>query len=107
MPRAEVLLWSKLRGRQADCKFRRQYGVGPYVIDFYCPALKLAIEIDGDSHSDDGAEERDAQRQAFIESHGIRVIRFTNEDVCKKLEDVLDEIVRVVSEMKKEPPTPL
>lgn len=107
MPRAEVLLWSRLRGRQAECKFRRQYGVGPYVIDFYSTALKLAIEIDGDSHSDVGAEERDAQRQAFIESHGIRVVRFTNEDVYKRLEDVLDEIVRVTAEIKKNSPTPL
>lgn len=77
------------------------------MIDFYCPALKLAIEIDGDSHADPGAEEHDARRQAFIESHGIRVIRFTNEDIYKRLEDVLDEIVRVIEEIKKEPPTPL
>jgi very-short-patch-repair endonuclease len=82
MPRAEVLLWSKLRGRQlSELKFRRQCSVGPYVVDFYCPQMKLAVEIDGDSHFGDGAEQRDARRQTYIESFGIRFVRCTNGDV--------------------------
>jgi hypothetical protein len=53
LPAAELILWSKLKSRQVNgWKFRRQFGVGPYVVDFYCPALKLAIEIDGDSTFD-------------------------------------------------------
>ena len=99
MPRAEVLLWSKLRGRQlADLKFRRQYSVGRYVIDFYCPGAKLAIEVDGDSHFGDGAESRDARRQKYIEAFGIRFLRCTNDDVFNNIEGVLEETERVAVE---------
>ena len=56
MPKAEVLLWMQLKGRQLlGCKFRRQYSVGSYVLDFYCPEIRLAIELDGDSHFRAGA----------------------------------------------------
>ena len=73
MSKTEVLVWSYLKGKQmGGYKFRRQYGVGPYVLDFYCPKLKLAIEIDGDSHFQDGAEEYDKDRQALIEKLGLR-----------------------------------
>ena len=93
MPRAEILLWSKLRGRQlSGCKFRRQYSVGPYMIDFYCPEFKLAAELDGDSHFGDGAERRDADRQAYVESFGITFLRFTNEDIFRNLDEVLQAI---------------
>jgi len=92
-PKAERLLWSRLRGGRADdLKFRRQYSVGPYVLDFYCPNAKLAIEIDGESHFDAIAERKDAKRQSFIESFGIQFLRFTNPDVYDRLEDVVEEI---------------
>ena len=95
-PRAERILWSKLRGKQLwDLKFRRQYSVGIYVIDFYCTAAKLAVEIDGETHFNERAEVRDAKRQEYIESLGIRVIRFTNLDVYNNLVNVLDEVARV------------
>ena len=93
MPAAETVVWSKLRRKQVcGCKFRRQYSVGPYVLDFYCPALKLAVEIDGDSHSVVDANDYDQQRQAFIESFGIRFLRFTNQQVYKNIEGVLQTI---------------
>ena len=58
MPAAEVILWSKLKGRQLlGCKFRRQHGIGTFVVDFYSPEIRLAIELDGDSHFRDGARE--------------------------------------------------
>ncbi len=57
LPAAELMLWSKLKNRQiCGRKFRRQFSVGPYVVDFYCPTLKLAIEIDGDSHFQPGEQ---------------------------------------------------
>ncbi len=105
--RAEVLLWSRLRGRQlADLKFRRQYSVDRYVIDFYCPAAKLAVEVDGDTHYGDGAEIRDEKRQGFIESFGISFVRCTNEDVYQRISGVLEEIERVALSRveKKDPP---
>jgi very-short-patch-repair endonuclease len=97
MPKAEVLVWSRLRGKQVlASKFRRQYSVGPYVIDFYCPALKLAVEIDEDSHFQEGAGANDRHRQAFIESIGIRFLRFTNDEVYGNLTGVLDAITQEV-----------
>ena len=93
LQREETVIWSKLKGKQLlGYKFRRQYSVDRYVVDFYCPELKLAVEIDGDSHFQNGAENDDMVRQAFIESFGIRFLRFTNEDVFKNLDGVVETI---------------
>jgi len=93
MPQAEVLLWCRLRGRQVeDLKFRRQFGIGTYVVDFYCPEAKLAIEVDGDSHFGDDAESRDGRRQAHIESYGIKFLRCTNGDVYENLDGIVERI---------------
>ena len=65
MPPAEQLVWARLKGKQVEnCKFRRQYSVGAFVVDFYAVEIKLAIEIDGDSHFSDGAEVADGERQS-------------------------------------------
>ncbi len=87
----EVVLWSRLqRSQLRGLKFRRQYGVGPYIVDFYCPRCRLAIEIDGDSHFESAeAEDRDRARTAFIEGLGITILRFTNHQVGTELEGVL------------------
>jgi very-short-patch-repair endonuclease len=95
MPKAEVVLWGKLKGRQLlGCKFRRQFSIGPYILDFYCPALKLAIEVDGDSHFQDGVTQYDAKRQAFIESLGIKVVRFLNTEIYENIEGVLQTLIQ-------------
>ncbi len=76
MPKAEIVLWAKLKGKGlCGYKFRRQYSVREFIIDFYCPELKLAIEIDGNSHFVEGAETRDRERQQIIESYGIKFLR--------------------------------
>ena len=99
-PDAERLLWQKLKGKQLNgCKFRRQFGIGPYVLDFYCPALKLAIEIDGPSHDDQNAQDYDAIRQKVVEALEIRFLRFTNADIYDHLEGVLVSISSVVEEL--------
>ena len=91
MPRAEGILWRELRNRRfAGAKFRRQQPLDWYVADFFCAAARLVIELDGDSHM--GQEDRDAHRQVYIESHGLRVIRFWNFEVYDELEWVLDSI---------------
>lgn len=100
-PSPEILLWSKLKGKQLNgFKFRRQYGVLNFVVDFYCPRCKLAIEIDGNSHYGDKAQQHDADRQLAIQSLGIRFLRFKNTDVLRNIDGVLDEIIGVVSEYK-------
>ncbi len=89
-PKAELLVWLKLKGRQfGGRKFRRQYSVGAYVVDFYCPEAKLVVEIDGDSHFQGNAPEYDTMRQKFLEGLGMKVLRFTNTDVFDSLEQVL------------------
>ena len=102
MPEAEAVVWSKLRGKQIlGYGFRRQYSVGPYVIDFYCPALKLAVEIDGDSHFQEGAEDDDRRREDFIKSFGIHFLRFTNEEVYRNLPGVLEAITQAVQQVEE------
>lgn len=100
--KAEKLIWEKLRDRQLEnCKFRRQYSVDKFVIDFYSPELRLAIEIDGESHFENGAVEYDKARQEFIESAGIKFIRFTNNDVYGNLFGVLESIGEKIRELRE------
>jgi very-short-patch-repair endonuclease len=97
MPEAEVILWSRLKGRQLlGCKFRRQYSVGSFVIDFFSVEIKLGIELDGDSHFQPGAPGYDRKRQQFIESFGIRIVRILNTEVDENLDGVLEMIEREV-----------
>ncbi len=93
MPPAEKIIWNALRDKNLGMKFRRQFSIGPFIVDFYCSQLKLAIEIDGESHFAEGAEIRDRERQEFIESKGVHVLRFTNTDVYEKLEGVIAQII--------------
>jgi very-short-patch-repair endonuclease len=107
MPAAEVLLWARLKGRQLlRCKFRRQYSVGAYVLDFYSPEIKLGIELDGESHFQGSAPDHDQQRQEFIESFGIKVVRFLNPDVYENMEGVLEVIAREVNRRRAASTTP-
>jgi very-short-patch-repair endonuclease len=90
---AEIRLWQALKGKQlAGRKFRRQHSIGPYVLDFFCPAEMLAVELDGSSHDSAAANIRDERRDAFLLSLGIAVVRFENRDVMDNLEGVLAEI---------------
>jgi very-short-patch-repair endonuclease len=94
MPPAEVALWQVLRNKQANGhKFRRQYSVDRYILDFYCPSVKLAIEIDGDSHFNEAAIQADKIRQNAIEDMGIKFLRFTNHDIQENLESVFKKIL--------------
>ncbi len=98
-PKAEVMLWSVLKGRKMlGCKFRRQFGVGAYRIDFYCAELLLGIELDGETHYVGDAQVDDRKRQAFIESLGVHVLRFLNDDVYTNLDGVWEAIARAVRE---------
>ena len=88
---AEVKLWSRLRDRQIDgLKIRRQHVIGHFIIDFYCAEAKLCIEIDGDSHAEQ--VEYDQARTEYLNELGYTVIRFTNREVFKEFEAVLQAI---------------
>ena len=91
----EVLLWQALRGGQVGgLRFRRQHPIGPYVLDFYCPALRLAVEIDGAAHDNPDRAGRDLRRDAWLAGQGIRVLRVPAADILseEKREGVLDTI---------------
>jgi len=90
---AEATLWKFLQKRQlGGRKFRRQFSVENYVLDFYCPSEKLAIELDGAHHFTASGYQRDLERDAFLASAGIKVLRFENVEVFEALESVLDKI---------------
>jgi very-short-patch-repair endonuclease len=96
---AEALLWEAIRNRQLNgLKFRRQHPVGRFILDFYCPAYKLVIEVDGGIHLD--RVEQDAARTEQLKSYGYRVIRFKNEEVLSDTDGVLNAIVEFVSELE-------
>lgn len=96
---AEALLWRMLKGRgTGGFKFRRQQGIDPYVLDFYCPEVRLCVELDGSSH--DYKQEYDGLRTEFLNAQGIEVVRFRNEQLWTNVEGVLKEIVRVAEEIK-------
>ena len=91
MTLAEILLWNQLKQKQMlGYDFHRQKPIDEFVVDFYCPRLSLAIEIDGDSH--EGKLEKDSKRQHDIEKFGIQFLRFSDEDVKRNLDGVLEAI---------------
>jgi very-short-patch-repair endonuclease len=94
--RAEDALWEYLRNRQiANLKFRRQHAIDRFVVDFYCADASLVIEVDGSAHNDSRAQ--DALRQDFLESMGLRVLRFPNDDVLNHIDDVIASILDTVN----------
>src|SRR5215210_707225 len=90
---AEATLWQLLRNRKLiGGKFRRQVPVGRYVADFYCHERKLIVELDGEAHSDPDQQAHDQNRDTFLRSQGLRILRFSNEDALGGPEKVLDQI---------------
>lgn len=89
---AENLLWQRiLRNRQFNgYKFLRQKPIGPYIADFYCAELKLVIEVDGDNHAEQ--PDYDAKRTFFLESQGLRVLRYANRDILNHLPGVYEHL---------------
>ena len=95
----ERRLWQRVRGSHIDgASFRRQHPAGNYVLDFYCPALRLAIELDGGQHAT--AVERDRVRDAWLSQQGVTFLRFWNSDVTGNLSGVVEVIAAKVSELK-------
>lgn len=99
---AEKAFWKEIRNRQFHgIRFCRQYSVGPYILDFYCPSLKLAIELDGGQHTHDDNQEYDTVRSLYLKAYGIEVMRFWNHEVLQNIEGVLTKIAEKVT-----PPSP-
>ena len=100
---AERRLWRELSASGLGVKFSRQMPVGPYIADFLCRSARLVVELDGHSH--DARPSADAERDRFMASRGLKVLRFANRDVFENLEGVLIEIARALRP-RAHPPTP-
>ncbi len=97
MPLPEIILWQQIRSNKLSLKFRRQYSVGDYILDFYAPAIKLGIEVDGDTHfRNEQAKNKDSLRDKALGKDGILVLRFTNNEVRYSLNGVVRKIKLVI-----------
>jgi len=81
MTKAEIYLWRELKNKKLNLRFLRQYGIGIYTVDFYCPKVRLTVEVDGATHLTDEDIKYDKERQDEIESLGIKFLRFTNDEI--------------------------
>ena len=91
---AEATLWKLLKNSQAGgYKFRRQHGIGPFVLDFYCPLLRLCIELDGGVHQMPLADVKDEMRIKFLNEQGITVLRFENDVVWRNPQSIVEKII--------------
>lgn len=98
---AESKLWEALHGNQLGCKFRRQHIIGNYIADFACIRFKLVVEIDGGYHLQGNQPLMDAERTADLQSRGLTVLRFTNEQVLHRLSSVISQILKSLDHMSQ------
>ncbi len=103
----EKVLWRELKGGKLGVKFRRQFGIDRYVVDFYCPIKKLAIEIDGGYHNETRQKGYDETRDEIIEVIGITVMHFTNKEICSNLNQVINKIRQKLKGLKNTVPPSL
>jgi very-short-patch-repair endonuclease len=98
---AEQLLCKELRGRKLDnLKFRRQQPMQGYILDFYCEAVRLGVEVDGEIHVKEEQMKYDQQRSEYLEEYGIKIIRFTNDQIIDCMKEVLNTIKETANQRK-------
>jgi len=98
---AEELLWYFLKTKPFGYKFRRQHPFSIYILDFYCHALQLVIEVDGGIHDEVEVKQNDKTRQQFLEQQGLLVVRFKNSEVVTKMENVISDLKSIISDRVK------
>ncbi len=89
----EIILWRELKKRPGNLRFRHQHPAGPYVLDFFCPRFRLAVEVDGEAHEYGDRPQRDAARDAWLMTQGVRTVRIPAQEVLSNLEGVIQHIV--------------
>ncbi|MGD1854407.1 MAG: endonuclease domain-containing protein [Leptolyngbyaceae cyanobacterium] len=103
MTKGEIILWQQLKRKQMmGYDFDRQRPIDQFIVDFYCKALRLAIEIDGSSHDSPDVQAKDQERQAILESLGVRFLRFHDADVKQNLEEVCQVIKKWIIEHRSQ-----
>jgi very-short-patch-repair endonuclease len=102
MTGTELRVWIRIRGRKLDgWKFRRQQPIGPYWVDFYCPAARLIVEVDGPTHEDELTWAYDVRRQAWLEAEGYRFLRIPVFWIDQDADDAVDAILVALEEQEK------
>ena len=99
--KGEIALWIQLRNKYNGLKFRRQVGIGNCVVDFYCHKFKLIIEVDGGIHNEKEQKDHDIRRDHWLRSKGYNIIRVCNEDCVYSMENVLEEIDKIIDCLSK------
>jgi very-short-patch-repair endonuclease len=99
MTKAEAVLWKRLKNKNLfSTKFRRQHPVYIFIVDFYCHEHKLVIEVDGEIHNDEKTSEYDLARTAALNKFGLKVVRFTNNQILYSLDSVIKKIQKDIAE---------
>jgi very-short-patch-repair endonuclease len=100
MTLSEILLWKKLKDRKIfNTKFRKQHPIGMFIVDFYCHEYKLVIEVDGEVHNNKESNEYDSNKTAELNRFGLKVIRFTNDEVIYNINSVITTIQRAIDKL--------
>jgi len=90
---AEKIFWSKVARRQFyNLKFRKQHGIGNYIVDFYCSEKKFIVEIDGDTHAENDGRKKDEIRSKYLLSLGYNIVRYNNHDIINNIEGVFEDL---------------
>ncbi len=101
MTKSEVVLWKHLKNKQfLNLKFRRQFGIGNYIVDFYCPEIKLAIEVDGSTHYEEEVFNKDIKKDEYIKNLGINLLRINSEEIFNNLNEVLFRLENICNEIQ-------
>ncbi|PZF72938.1 endonuclease domain-containing protein [Taibaiella soli] len=100
---AESVLWNYLRQKPHGLRFRRQHPLGDCIADFYCHKLKLVIEVDDSIHNREDIKQKDAEKDLFFKSKELKIIRFTDEVVIQRFEQVISELEKIIHENMKKP----
>lgn len=100
LTKSEVILWKELKGSNIGYKFRRQYSIGNYILDFYSPILRLAIELDGYTHLDHEQWKSDSNRTMYLQEKGVMVLRFSDKQILDTLPEVLQRICATCNKLQ-------
>jgi very-short-patch-repair endonuclease len=106
LTKSEVILWKFLKGKQNGFKFRRQCSIGKYIVDFYCPELKLVIEVDGSTHYEEEVFNKDLIKDDYLKKLNLIIKRYNAENIFNSLDDVLSDIYNTCEELKNNLTTP-
>ena len=97
---AEKSFWSKVRNKQfLNLRFRKQRGIGNYIVDFYCPEKKLIVVVDGDTHAETQNEMKDQERTIYLESFGYKIVRYQNRDILNNIDGVFQDLIDRINKL--------